>query len=67
MLYSMCTDHVYIQCAGTISSAITIHRSLFTYSPQSPLILACRKYFMPIQATTTHTQAMTQVRMSRAG
>lgn len=34
---------------------------------QSPLILAWRKYFMPIQATTTQTQAMMQVRMMRAG
>ena len=30
-------------------------------------IFACRKYFMPTQATTTHTHAMTAVQTINAG
>jgi hypothetical protein len=34
---------------------------------QSPLIFACRKYFIPTQATTTQTQAITAVKIISAG
>lgn len=34
---------------------------------QSPLILACRKYFIPTHAVNTQTQAMIPVRMMSAG
>ena len=40
---------------------------LYTPLYQSPLILACLKYFMPTHATTTHTQAITAAKIINAG
>ena len=42
-------------------------RSPYARQTSSPDILACLKYFIPTHATTTHTHAMTAVKMIKAG
>lgn len=51
--------HIYQKTKNKIRT-ITIHS-------QSPLTLACLKYFIPTHATTTHTHAITAVRIISAG
>ena len=48
-------------------SVVAHETSPYQAMSQSPLILACLKYFIPTQATTTQTQAMTPVNMINAG
>lgn len=61
-------DYRYL---GRLVSWLDTSQHVFVFDiefyPSSPLKSACLKYFMPTHATTTHTQAMTHVKTSKAG
>lgn len=63
---SGCSD-MYLEGSSDVVEAMSINMVVPNVFSQSPLILACLKYFIPTHALTTHTQAITQVKIIKQG
>lgn len=67
--YNHLDTHMYIQFGqlSRTNPSIPYDNKGLGHQMSSPEMFACLKYFIPTQATTTQTQAITAVRMISAG